>query len=500
MFSIKNFEPRSYQKSIFESSKNRNTLVVLPTGLGKTALALLSAIHQLNQYPNSKILLCSPTKPLCAQHVKSFKHYTDIENVSLLTGEIPPETRKNIWDSSSVIVATPQTIQSDLENSRISLKDVSLLVIDEAHRSRMKFANTLLAKNYNETSDYKRVLALTASPGGNKEKIKEICENLFIENVEIRTESDEEVMPYVQDKKIEWINVVLPEEYIKIVKLLKQDYKERLERLRSYGFTKPVAVINRRDLLQLQARFQKEISQKNFAAFQKISVVAQAIKIDYAIELLETQSVNAIRRYMEKLRQDKSKAAKIIVNSKNFLEVAKLLENLNAEHPKMQKLKEIVSSSLSLNPNSRLIIFANFRDTVKEIVSALKVIPEAKPTVLTGKKEGMTQKQQVNIVKLFSEGVFNILCCTSIGEEGLDIPQADTAIFYDHGSGSEIRKVQRAGRVARLKPGNILYLIAKNTRDEAYYWSAKRKEKIMRSTLHKMQNKFEEQATLLEDV
>src|SRR3989338_8527939 len=100
-----------------------NSFVVLPTGIGKTLLAVLLGIERLNKVPESKILIISPTKPLSNQHIETFKRNTSInENeILLLTGMINAEKRKELWQNARIIVATPQTIQKDLEKFRMNL-------------------------------------------------------------------------------------------------------------------------------------------------------------------------------------------------------------------------------------------------------------------------------------------------------------------------------------------------------------------------------------------
>src|SRR3989338_4423956 len=129
--------PREYQKSMLETAKNANTLVVLPTGLGKTLIALLLAIHHLEKHPKSKILMLAPTKPLVDQHFNTFKSQLPelFADIQLLIGSIPPKKRQSIFTQADIIFATPQTIANDLENSLYDLTNCSLLVIDECHRS-----------------------------------------------------------------------------------------------------------------------------------------------------------------------------------------------------------------------------------------------------------------------------------------------------------------------------------------------------------------------------
>ena len=186
---IKNFVPRKYQENIANICKDKNTLVCLPTGTGKTKISILTAIHRLNKFSNSKVMFLTPTKPLAQQICNEFRENTTLEEkkVILLTGSIAPSKRKELYKDSTIIIATPQTIEKDLENLRTNLKNFSLLVVDESHRSKDNFANTKVAKFFIDQSDYPRILALTASPGSTKELINQVCSNLNIDAIEIRT-------------------------------------------------------------------------------------------------------------------------------------------------------------------------------------------------------------------------------------------------------------------------------------------------------------------------
>ena len=477
------FIPRKYQETIFKSTANKNTLVVLPTGLGKTNCAIMLAIHRLKLFPNSKVLICAPTRPLCQQHVNSFVNLTDIpkDNIALYTGTIKKEKRKTLWQDSKVIVATPQTIKSDLQDGTISLHDVSLLCIDEAHRSKMRYASTYIASIYMQQSKNPRILALTASPGGTKEKINQICDNLFISDVEIRTYQDKDVLPYVQERKISWRKVELPESYKKIKNLLKIMLKELLSRLESYGIQKKN--LSKKEILELQRRFHLELKAGKKAYFNAVSLIASVLKISHALELIETQGVEQLKSYLTRLEKETSKAVLTIKNFPSYAELKKLVQETSCEHPKMLELLELINQ----NKTSRIIVFANFRETVDRIYNFLK-LNNIKVVKLIGQKKGLKQKEQISVIKDFASGKYNVLICTSIGEEGLDIAEANLAIFYEPVA-SEIRTIQRAGRVARSMPGRIIFLITKRTRDEAYYWSAKRKELTMKRTLKEFKNK-----------
>jgi Fanconi anemia group M protein len=80
------------------------------------------------------------------------------------------------------------------------------------------------------------------------------------------------------------------------------------------------------------------------------------------------------------------------------------------------------------------------------------------------------------MIENFESENFSCLIATSVGEEGLDIPEVDLVIFYEP-IPSAIRTVQRRGRTGRQKEGRVITLITKNTRDESYRWVAHHKEK-----------------------
>jgi len=485
MYKIQGFKPREYQTNISNNSKN-NTLICLPTGTGKTKIAILLLVERLNQFPDSKVLIMSPTKPLSSQISEEVKECTNISpaQITLLTGAIKPAERKKLFSTSKIIVGTPQTFQKDLENNRITLENTSLLVIDECHRSKQRFANTIVAKNYKQKATNQKIIALTASPGSTKEKISEVCNNLFIENIEIRTEEDIDLAKHIQKKTLETIKVELPEEFQKIRHNLKEYYKTKIPMLKKYGITKPASIINKTDLIMLQRRLQVEINKRNRTAYSGISLVAELLKISYTLELIETQTPTSLLNYFKKLKKETSKAAKKIINNEKVKQAIKLTETLsknNTLHPKMEKLKELIKE----NPQNKTIIFANYRSTVAEIKEEIEKIQNIKPVILIGQKEGVTQKEQLKTIENFNKNIYNTLICTSIGEEGLSIGSLDQAIFYDH-TGSEIRKIQRSGRVARIKAGRIINLVTKGTRDEALLWTGDRKEKKMHNLLHYM--------------
>ena len=478
---LRDLEDREYQARIAKTASKRNTLVCLPTGLGKTNVAILVAADRLKQFPESQILVVAPTKPLVSQHFSLFRKFFQIdkEKFQVITGSIPPRQR-NVLYEKQLVFATPQTIQKDLENERFSLERVSLLVIDELHHAVGRYAYPYIAQRMLKEARHPRILGLTASPGSSKKKIETILKNAGIEAVEIRTEDDFDVKPYVKQKEVDWIEVELPERFLKIQLLLQQALEKRTTKLR---------VKTKRGLLALQQNLQKSIRGGNRSAFGLATLVAQALKIEHALGLLETQGIGILRAYLKGLPQDTSRAAASLLKDQSMSNAIFLTESLfegGSRHPKIGKLCSVIGHELQSRPDSKIIVFANFRETVKEISRVLKRIEGARPIILTGQRD-LSQKEQLETIRRFEDDA-NILVTTSIGEEGLSLESADLAVFYEPVP-SEIRQIQRRGRVGRTKFGRILVLVTKNTRDEAYRWAAYHKEKKMKRTLRDMQVK-----------
>ncbi len=493
-------EEREYQKSVLETARKKNTLVCLPTGLGKTPVAIALAAERLEKYPKSRILVLAPTRPLVNQHFESFMKFlkVDEERMQVLTGVIPPEKRKMLYREKQLIFATPQTVQFDIKNRRVSLKGFSLLVLDEIHHAIGAYAYPLVSKAYMDQAEHPLILGLTASPGGTTQKIREICDNCGIEAVEVRGEKDDDVSPYVQEKTMEWVEVDLPPSFLEIRGELISVYAKKIDSLKRVGFVRG-RYVSKKMLLELQGKMIRSIQQGNKKAFMGIRLVGHAIKIDHALGLLETQGITSLESYWRKLRGDPK--AKSLLNDPKMnraMELTNRLFRQGSTHPKISKLCSLVSRFLAGNPRGKIIIFASFRDTVRDIVIAQARIEGAHPIEFIGQKGGLTQKEQIKRIKDFKEGKHNILVGTSISEEGLDIPAMDLAIFYEPVP-SEIRSIQRRGRVGRQMAGKVIVLIARNTRDEAYFWSARQKEKQMRKTLYGM-SKDEKEVPMQSDL
>jgi Fanconi anemia group M protein len=498
-------EKRLYQETIIGTAIKWNTLCILPTGLGKTLIAVLAAAYRLSKFPHSKCVFLAPTKPLTLQHQETFQSTMNLSGVDfqLVTGEVPPTRRKKLWENVQIAFMTPQVLQNDLLAGRYTLKDVSLLVVDEAHRAVGDYAYVFIAEQYYKQSTTPLLLALTASPGSEIEKIREVVQNLRIENIELRTRESPDVAPYVPPVKFEWLEVKLPEKFSEVGRRLKQAMRIRLKPIKEAGFidTRDLTRIGVRDILHLQRTLQRRIaaeSQPPSQLFQLVSHCAALIRLYHSVELLETQGISALASYLSgvfsKARSGSaSKAVRELAQDPNVQEARLLVEKLLAEkieHPKLPVLTRIIYRQFKDAPNSRVIIFSRFRGTAQLIEATLKELQGVLPIRFVGQASktgdpGLTQKEQARILRNFREGIYNVLVATSVGEEGLDIKECNLVIFYE-AVASAVRLIQRRGRTGRTQAGKVVVLVAKGTRDQGYYWSAIRKEAQMKELLKEM--------------
>ncbi len=495
------FKPRIYQEKIVETCIKKNTLVVLPTGLGKTAIAALTAQNRLKNYENSKIVIVSPTKPLAQQHEETFKKIFPDKKITLLTGTITPKKREDAWEQNQIIISTPQGLENDVIKRKVNFENTSLLVIDEAHRATGNYAYVYLAKKYVEQSNYQKITALTASPGTDKETIEEVTNNLFIEEIEYRTKDHEEILPYIKELSINYVELELPERMKRVKNFLEMCYVSKLRAAKELGYlTGKPSDYNKTNLLKLLSGLHTNLrNKKDFEVLKTISLISEALKVQHALELIETQGVHSCLEYLNKLKDEaettKVKAVKNLVKDLNFRSAHILTNNLYREkivHPKLDKVQELVMTQITNKKDSKIIIFSQYRDTGSEIKKRLddeKVKSEIFVGQAKKKNSGMSQKQQKETIKKFGENKFNVLLATSVGEEGLDIPEVDLVIFYEPVP-SAIRTVQRRGRTGRQKKGKVIMLITKETRDEAYRWTAHHKEKKMYRELASISKKI----------
>jgi len=536
-------ELREYQIKIAESIlKKGNTLVVMPTALGKTFVAVLIMAKMLQEMKegkreNRKFLFLTPTKPLATQQAERITELVDfggekegevegkveaekkdeieskvetekeggkeegtegidkgngeieqISDVVVLTGEKKPKEREKIWQDErvKVVCATPQTVEYDLLAGRMELEKFALVVFDEAHRVVKDYSYSFLARE-SAKLQHVMLIGLTASPSSKKETIDEICKNMSVKNIEIRDENDSDVKEFTNKVRVEWKFVDLPDEIVGLKERLEEMLKEVLTQLKDGGAIERVDLKrHKRELLNLRGKLLKgPIAPESY---RLLSWHAKAMNLSHALNLVESQGPGTLLKFLQDLETRKKKSKAVRELGEDF-RIKMLIEKCRelatrVEHPKFKILKKIVLEEV--DKEKKVIVFSHYRETVKKIVEELNGFAGIRAVEFVGKSSGgLSQKKQQQALQEFRDGKTNVLVATSVAEEGLDIPSVDLVVFFEPVP-SEIRFIQRRGRVGRAREGRAIILITKGSSDEGFFWSSKSKERKMKELLVEM--------------
>lgn len=458
-------------------------MVVLPTGLGKTVIALLVTVGALDEQ-KGKVLFVAPTRPLVQQHYDSFESLMRKEQkLCMISGSVPPRKRERLYQDSDIIFSTPQCISNDIEEGLFPMDELVLLIVDEAHRTVGDYSYVNICESVSCS-----ILGLTASPGGKKKRILEVMGHLKVEIIQARTRNDPDVARYVKDIRVEWVRVELNKEMEAIRAILDEYLVEKVSKLQKVGILsyKKAKTVSKTDILGARELITVRFRRNKGVMMGVIHNQSLAVYAFHCIETIETQGVRQLSDYLERFGQEKkpSKSKKAFMRDERIRRVLELTrEYADISHPKLGVLGEIVGNQICNKSDSRIIVFTQLRDTIPPIMEVLRecgatgvrfVGQAARPD-----GEGLKQEMQKTILDDLRNKRFNVLVATSVAEEGLDIPDVDMVVFYEP-LPSEIRNIQRRGRTGRTSIGKVKVLIAEDSRDEAYLWAGVAREKKMR--------------------
>ncbi|WP_136600575.1 DEAD/DEAH box helicase [Salinigranum halophilum] len=494
-------EQRRYQLSLASAAMGEHTLVCLPTGLGKTTVSLLVTAERLHERGGTSLML-APTKPLVQQHADFYREALSIpdDDIVVFTGEVRPDDRAALWADARVVIATPQVVENDLIGNRISLDRVTHLTFDECHRATGDYSYVYIAERYLADAADPLVTGMSASPGGDKEAIVQVCENLGLSNVEVMTDEDSDVADYTHDTEVEWNRIQLPDQVLDIRDALNAVITDRLEKLKEMGVTNATSPdLSQKQLNGMRADLQRLINAGKSEGYQGMSIHAEVMKLRRAVELVETQSVESVRRYFERQRNaarssGASKASQRLVSEPKVREAMRLAESYDGIHPKFSQTRILLAETLGIGGGERVIVFTESRDTAEALVDFLAESFHVRKFVGqsdTDGSDGMTQTEQQETLDEFRAGEFEVLVSTSVAEEGLDVPEVDLVLFFEPVP-TAIRSIQRKGRTGRQAEGRVVVLLAEDTRDEAFFWISRRREREMAEELRDLKGVADE--------
>ncbi|XP_041903762.1 Fanconi anemia group M protein [Corvus kubaryi] len=525
-----NLPVRPYQERMAGAALLANTLVCLPTGLGKTFVAAVVMYNFYRWFPSGKVLFLAPTKPLVAQQMEACGRVMGIpaRDMAEMTGGTQALGRRELWNTKRVFFLTPQIMVNDLSRGTCPAVEIKCLVIDEAHKALGNHAYCQVVRELSKYTNQFRVLALSATPGSDTKAVQQVISNLLIAQIEVCAEDSPEIQPYSHERQVEKIVVPLGEELVEI----QNTYIKVLEAFA--GRLIKVGVLSRRDIPSLtkyqiilaRDQYRKNPSAQHAGIHQGIieGDFALCISLYHGYELLLQMGIRSLFIYLWGIMDGSkglSRTKTELGRNEDFMELYQQLRDVFSatavapengsvckstavlekkkefvySHPKLKKLEEIViehfkswkkgcsDEGKSESGDTRVMIFSSFRDSVQEIAEMLaRLSPAVRAMTFVGHSsgkstKGFTQKEQLEVVRRFREGGYNTLVSTCVGEEGLDIGEVDLIVCFD-AQRSPVRLVQRMGRTGRRRHGRIVVILAQGREERTYNQSQCNKRSI----------------------
>jgi len=485
-------EARAYQLEAVDEALSGSMLLVMPTAAGKTAVIWMMISEKLAR--GGKVIMIAPTVGLVEQHIRSLRDVLNTEDrIISITGQIPPSKRIEKWEGARVVVATPKVVVNDVKNGVLDVSGFSLLVVDEAHHCTGDHAMAQVCDHYISKNENPHVLGVTASPGHRPETVREICDRTGAVRIHIRNSEEGMLQGYLSELEIVEITVAVPNEMMVLsdpFKIWQRGIVDREKRLGRYVMP---GMINFSGLSNAMDRAKSAINRGEASGYRSVSQIAVAMRLHHLINCLMSQGVSASREYLDRLEEEESgnkKSVRDFLRDNRIRDLREKLAVMDEIHSKIGAVRRMVRERIRRDSESRVIVFANYRDTIASLDESLEGLTGVTPVRFVGQssrggRKGLSAREQVRRLDEFRDGNANVLLATSIGEEGLDIPSADLVIFYEPVS-SEIRTIQRRGRTGRKRLGEVIVLIAEGTRDEGAKATALRREENMQRAVHRV--------------
>ncbi|KAG0344141.1 hypothetical protein BG004_004704 [Podila humilis] len=508
-----NYPKRDYQFNIIRTALFTNTLVALPTGLGKTFIAAVVMLNYFRWFPNSKVVFMAPTKPLVAQQIEAcFKVCGIPQDVTVeLTGAQAADQRIAHWKEKRLIFCTPQVINNDIKTGICPMQDIVCLVFDEAHKAAGKYAYAEIIRQLDSKNDSVRILALSATPGNDAAKVKDLVLTLKVAKIEARTEDSIDLHRYIHKRETQEVQVPYGNEISEIRQKFQKVMEPFLNRLKSNG------VIDRNlgpDSLSRYVVVQRmgDWSSKNPGNNSRKSMLYKDSQVLagllYAHEMLSTQGIRLFFSTMDPASQqnistsrngsgqrkhdyendigdapkkeEEVKTSQAIMAVQHLPAFQALMSDIRAKirrpnfisHPKVTRLENVIVQH-----------FVDHQEEVNALMRAKRYeregsasltepqdhtgdegVPQTRVIVFADRREMVLEITRVLelhrplAVEDFQRGEHNVLVATVIGEEGLDIGDVDLIVCYDSQS-SPTRMIQRMGRTGRKRKGKITLLM-----------------------------------------
>ncbi|XP_072175886.1 ATP-dependent RNA helicase DHX58-like [Diadema setosum] len=490
---------RPYQEKVAaQSLRGENSMVVLPTGKGKTEVAIAviqrlflhssdSELGASSSHGNKKIVFVVNKVPLVIQQKeRCLKYLRGKCRVAGVSGEeIAGAPLDTVIDSNDIIVLTAQVLVNALKDSTsgVSLSRIDLLVLDECHHCQKSDPYNVLMALYRDlklnrpTAQRPQILGLTASPGvGNAKNLKEaeehiikLCANL---DATIPRETNDVTFDD-QDDGPRQIQRIVPgrsgrDPFFRKISGIMADIEERIaesregSRLLTADSTSTTARSKRgqQHYENWVVDFTKQIRLRvnDGEECQKLLTYVEFLRkynncLFINRDVRTTDAIDYMEEFLATSEREIASGLTDVILAKQFRDVLPELRQSSELHlssnPVLAELGRKLRHEYRVEPESLTIIFTKTRQSAIALVKWLNEEPflqKFKAGFLIGSgDQGMTSNAQAELLKMFREGEKKIVVSTSVAEEGLDIQKCNVVVRYNYVT-SDVGHVQTKGR------------------------------------------------------
>ncbi|KAI4489336.1 hypothetical protein M0802_011205 [Mischocyttarus mexicanus] len=461
------FLARPYQVDLYEKALKSNTIIYLPTGTGKTFIAIM-LIKRLStdiQKPYSqggkRTIFAVNTVPLVTQQSENIARHTSL-SCRGYSGDMNLDYwTKEVWmkelDDHQVLVMTSQILVDVIVHGHLSLNRINLIIFDECHRAVNDHPMRQVMQQFEQcdAKDQPRILALSATLLNSNVKLNNIIDSIktleitfhskiaTVGNIKGYSTNPEEVVVYYE-------NYFTPQNLTNSI--------ERLQNLKNF-----LSIV----FLPCASNYNK--SSKEFKS-KSVNSKLQAV-IDDIIEHAEITGIYGLNKcillhliqleYKKRTVDDQNTIYVFDYIITELFKIRKFLDDEMADHTNQNKIIKFVSDhvlqlfKLLKNFNDTklpgqkfcCIIFVKRRFTAKVLYHILKdlntydeeykfLIPDYvigfNNNPFKNSKEVLcSSKWNKEVLQRFRNGLSNCVISTDVLDEGVDIPICTLVVRFD---------------------------------------------------------------------
>ncbi|VDI79162.1 ATP-dependent RNA helicase DDX58, partial [Mytilus galloprovincialis] len=496
----KEIKLREYQLELAEKAlTGKNTVICADTGSGKTWVALHIVQEHLNSKESPKVAFMARTNPLVQQQYTLFKNLLGEKKVYIINKDerstVPLNKLMEIYD---VFFFTPQILINNIEKGDTRLPQFTLLILDECHHTAKGEPYNNLMRKYIKTKHINKeiplpqIVGLTASIGVGADTAEEgaiqhmikIFSNLDVHEISTVERNKEEMKKFVAIPTEEHVKMEVSykdpckeiiEEEMKKVENIYENLMKRKGNLNSrqnlpggdyLSKTYLGSIIKLKNQIMCDTTLPEDSGREMICCITHLGILHEALDINYLMNVEHViQFLN--KKYVEENQQPD----RLIVIERRLLNVGNdLIKTLKKQtnirsNPNLslieEKLQELYSES---GKDSLGMIFVQTRATAKSLAEYLNdklkgIDIPVKPFIGSKSSEtsdGLSETEKKELLEDFRSHKIKLLVATSVGSEGIDVPECNIVMKYNY-SGNEINIIQMRGRM-RKAGGQAIYI------------------------------------------